>query len=99
MPNDPKDRHVAAAAVKAGAQAIVTSNLRDFRHLPAGIEAQSPDDFLEHLFDLDPDRFLELVCAQAAALKNPPYTFEQLLAGLATTVPAFVATVAAYLRR
>jgi len=99
MPNDTKDRHVAAAAVKAGAQVIVTSNLRDFRHLPAGIEAQSPDDFLEHLFDLDPDRFVELLRAQAAALKNPPYTFEQLLAGLAKTVPAFIATVTAHLRR
>jgi predicted nucleic acid-binding protein len=49
MTNNPKDRHVVAAAVKAGAQVIVTSNLRDF---PAaalsdwGIEAQHPDEFL-----------------------------------------------------
>src|SRR5687767_9448716 len=40
MNNDQKDRHVVAAAVKVGAQVIVTSNLKDFRNLPAGIEAQ-----------------------------------------------------------
>ena len=37
MPNEPKDRHVVAVAVKAGAQVIVTSNLRDFRSLPEGL--------------------------------------------------------------
>ncbi len=46
---DPDDRHVLAAAVRAGAQTIVTFNLRD---LPStvldsfGIEARHPDDFV-----------------------------------------------------
>lgn len=39
MKNDPKDRHVVAAAVKAGAQVIATANLKDFATLPDGIEA------------------------------------------------------------
>jgi len=38
MKNDEKDRHVAAAALKVGAQVIVTSNLKDFQDLPEGIE-------------------------------------------------------------
>ena len=94
MPNASKDRHVAAAAVKAGAQVIVTSNLKDFKTLPDGIEAQSPDEFLSNLFDLNPDGMTELVREQAKALQNPPRTLEQLLAGLATTVPEFARSVA-----
>ena len=34
---------------------------------------------------------VELVEEQAAALKNPPRSFEQLLSGLAKLVPEFVA--------
>ncbi|HEU4727010.1 MAG TPA: PIN domain-containing protein [Kofleriaceae bacterium] len=93
MANEPKDRHVAAAALKAGAQVIVTSNLRDFKNLPEGIEAQTPDEFLCNLFDLDPGTMVALVRAQAAALKRPPVTFEHLLGGLATVVPDFAAAI------
>jgi predicted nucleic acid-binding protein len=98
MKNDPKDRHVVAAAQKAGAQLVVTRNLSDFRELPDGIEAQSPDHFLGNLFDLDPDSMVEIVEEQAAALKNPPRSFEQLLAGLAKIVPEFVAMVREHTR-
>lgn len=93
MENHPKDRHVAAAALKVGAQVIVTSNLRDFRRLPEGIEAQSPDDFLCNLFGLAPDRMLAIVKEQAAALRRPPVSFEQVLGGLGTVVPDFAAAV------
>ena len=48
---DPDDRHVLAAAIRAGADVIVTYNLGDF---PAdaltayGIEARHPDEFIAH---------------------------------------------------
>lgn len=93
MPNDAKDRHVAAAAVKAGAQVIVTANLRDFAQLPNGIEAKSADDFLCDLFDLNPALFLDLLREQAAALKNPPVAFEELLKSLERFVPSLVQCV------
>lgn len=46
---DPQDRHVLAAAIKAGAQVIVTRNLKDFPAAdlePWAIEAKSPDAFV-----------------------------------------------------
>ena len=95
MRNDPKDRHLAAAAVKAGAQVIVTSNMRDFSRLPDGIEAQTPDEFLCNLFDLDPDRMmhaLEKVCARR---KWPPNDVMSLVD--ATLCSDFAAIVQAHL--
>src|SRR5512145_3214311 len=79
MQNDPKDAHVAAAAVKAGAQVIATANLRDFVPLPEGIEAQSPDAFLCNLHDMNPAGFVEMLREQAADLVKPPMAFEELL--------------------
>lgn len=97
MANDPKDRHVAAAAVKAGAQVIVTFNTKDFRTLPEGIEAQSPNTFLSNIFDLDPHGLIELLRQQASALRRPPKTFDQLLDGLTKTVPEFTGELRAAL--
>jgi hypothetical protein len=64
MFNHRGDRHVLAAAMKAGAQTVVTFNIRHFPAKstePLGIEAQSPDEFLVHQFHLRP---------QLAALKD-----------------------------
>ncbi len=96
MKNQEKDRHVAAAALKAGAQVITTANLRDFTDLPDGIEAQSPDAFLCNLFDLHPERFIEILHEQAADLVNPPMSFEEITARLRKTVPELVAAVLEY---
>ena len=97
MENDIKDRHVVAAAVKAGAQVIITANLKDFTPLPDGIEAQLPDEFLCNLFDLDPEGFTEILREQAVDLRNPPVTFEELLDRLARPLPNLIAAVTEYL--
>ena len=79
---DPDDRHVVAAAIRCGAQVIVTFNERDFPidTLAAfGIEAQHPDTFVSHLFDLDRVATLNAVKRHRASLRNPPFTAEQYI--------------------
>lgn len=93
MKNDPKDRHVAAAAVKCGAQLIVTANVKDFADLPGGVDVKTPDEFLCDLFDLDPSAFVELLREQAADLRKPPLSFDDLLTTLAMMVPDLVDAV------
>jgi hypothetical protein len=91
LSNHEKDRHVVAAAVKAGAQVITTANLKDFAPLPDGIEAQSPDEFLCNLFDLDAETFVEMLREQSADLAKPPVTLDELLERLARVVPELIA--------
>lgn len=72
---DPDDRHVLAAAVRCGADLILTFNLTDFPADvldPLGIEAQHPDRFLLHQLDLDQPAVLRALKRQRASLKNPP---------------------------
>jgi hypothetical protein len=96
MPNQEKDRHVVAAAVEAGAQAIVTYNVRDFpKPLLAalGIDVQTPDEFLAELFLRAPDTMVEVVRKQAADLRAPPMTPEQVLVTIGLHAPRFAALV------
>lgn len=75
MTNDPKDRHILAAAVKEKAQIIVTSNLKHFskKHLAGyDVEAQTPDDFLETLYDMNPEAMTAILHQQAANLRRLP---------------------------
>jgi hypothetical protein len=84
---DPDDRHVVAAALRSAAQVIVTFNLKDFPAQvlkPLGIESQSPDDFVLDLIDSSPGAVAAIVGAQAASLKSPPRTLQQLLDTLLT---------------
>lgn len=82
---DPGDRHVLAAAIRGGAQTIVTWNLKDFPSeslSPFGILTQGPDEFILHLVGLRGGAVLRVVTEQAADLKNPPRTVEDVLATL-----------------
>lgn len=91
---DPDDRHVLAAAIRAGADLIVTFNLRDFPEAslkPYGIEAQHPDDLLTFQLDLAPNIVCAAVKRHRASLRNPPKSVDEYLAtlevqGLAQTV-------------
>ena len=91
---DQNDRHVLAAAIRAGADVIVTSNLSDFPRdtlAKFGIEAQHPDQFLTHLLDLAPNVVCAAAKRQRQSLKKPPKTVAEFLetleaTGLAQTV-------------
>ncbi len=101
MTNDPKDRHVLAAAVIANADVIVTNNIKDFRENDLAswnIKAQSPDDFLSALFDEYPDSILELLQQQSQKYKNPPKTFSELIIFLSEKAgtPKFASNVLLY---
>jgi predicted nucleic acid-binding protein len=93
---DPDDRHVLAAAIKVGAQTIVTNNLRDFPAERLGawdIEASSADDFLHAMVDLNPKVVFSLVQKIANSLEKPPMDVNQVLdvlsnEGLVETVAA-----------
>ena len=102
MPNHPKDRHVLAAAVAAGAQVIVTSNLRDFPEAalkPFSVEALSPDAFLVQLFRQDSNGMTQVVVDQAHDLRRPPKSVSEVLDMLAKHAPNFAACVRKNLER
>jgi hypothetical protein len=68
MGNHLKDRHVLAAAVRCGAQTIVTLNLKDFPEdalSPWDVVAQSPDEFLVHQYHLAPEVVAQKLHEQA----------------------------------
>jgi predicted nucleic acid-binding protein len=94
MSNDPKDRHVVAAAVRCNAQVIVTSNLKDFQPEALaewGIEAQHPDDFLLYQYDLNPAVVVSKLHVQAS---NIGRSLSALLNTLRIGVPTFADTIA-----
>lgn len=79
---DPNDRHVFAAAIRAGAQTIVTRNLKDFpadRLAPFGVQAQDPDEFVLGLIGQQGSAVLRIIVEQAADLRSPPQTVEDVL--------------------
>jgi predicted nucleic acid-binding protein len=92
MSNHPKDRHVAAAAVRGGAALVVTANLKDF---PAeslsefDIEVVHPDDFLLDQLDLFSEITMATLVAQRVSYTRPPFTMTEFYLNLRRTVPKF----------
>lgn len=89
MPNDPKDRHVAAAAAHIGAGLIITANLKDFALLPDGLRAIGPDEFLAGRLSAMPSEVIAALRKQAAGYRKPPASLEELLDWLEKDVPGF----------
>lgn len=96
MTNDPKDRHVLAAAIVGKADLVVTN---DIRHFPEhsrdeyGIGAATADAFALKLFDENPDTTLRALKSWSEALTNPPLTVEDILDRLERTAPSFCESV------
>lgn len=79
---DPDDRHVLAAAIKCGANIILTFNLRDFpkRQLSEfGIAAMPPDDLISQLFSDNREDIRKAFDRQLTSLKNPRKSQAELL--------------------
>lgn len=91
MPNDPKDRHVTAVAVHAGAELIVTENLRDFAVLPSGLRAIGADEFLVERLAEAPEDVIDALRKQAKGYRHPPASLTELLDWLEQDVPRFAA--------
>ena len=82
MSNDPKDRHVLAAAVRGDAEVIVTENLKDFRPedvRPHGVEAVHQDEFLLDQLDLSPGVVITNLTRQVSRYRREPRTVGDLL--------------------
>jgi predicted nucleic acid-binding protein len=90
MKNDPKDRHVLAAAVMSGTKLIVTFNTKHFPQEslePYGIERYGPSTFLIGLYDLEPGIVSVKLTEQAQAIG---ISLKDLLRKLRVNVPGFV---------
>ena len=98
LTNDPKDRHVLAAAVRCQAHAIVTANVKHFppkSTAPYDVGVLTPDEFLVHQFYRDQDRVIEKLQDQARTRR---ILTEDLLAVLAKRVPELARRVRDALR-
>jgi hypothetical protein len=87
MPNDPKDRHVLAAAVAYKIGLVVTNNLKHFKpsdleHL--GVRALDADQLLHELLSTAPNLVCGALESQAATMSTPrQWTVAELLGCLA----------------
>ena len=89
LTNHPKDRHVLAAAIRAGSSLIVTFNLKDFPEEALSkwnVEATHPQNYLLVLYELDPNQIIQRV-AKIAGQRDE--TQLDTLVELGKSCPAF----------
>jgi PIN domain len=82
---DPDDRHVLAAAIRCGAQQIITENLADFPDYalaPFDVEASGADDFLMQTFQHYPVQALEVLERMRQRYQNPAFTEAEFILDL-----------------
>lgn len=83
LPDD-DDRHVVACAIAGRADAIITSNLRDFPadRMPQAVEVVSPQAFALHNVTLDPERAqraVEGIVTRSGSHGRPRRTYVEVL--------------------
>lgn len=89
LSNDPKDRHVLAAAIRGACPLILTFNLK---HFPAkalaqwSIEASHPQDYLLVLYEMEPKQVIGCLGEIAGRRK---LEIEDVLIRLGRTLPSF----------
>jgi hypothetical protein len=82
---DPDDRHVLAAAIRCGAQHIITDNLSDFPNAlleEFSIEAIDADEFLSRTYDLYPAEAFEVLRLMRQGYDRPPFTPSEFIMDL-----------------
>lgn len=93
MTNDEKDRHVLAAAVRGGADVLVTFNMKDFPTYsiaPFDIEVAYPDDFLLDQLDLYYAPTLRALVELVDGYGSPSMTVDDFLIAMTRAgVPRF----------
>jgi predicted nucleic acid-binding protein len=93
MTNDEKDRHVLAAAVRGGAEVLVTFNTRHFPSSsvePFDLEVVHPDDFLLDQLDLYHAPTLRALVELVGGYDSPAMTVDDFLLALTRAgVPTF----------
>lgn len=97
---DKDDRHVLAAAIEGGCDALITFNLKDFPDevlAPYDLIAISPDLFVSQCLKDRPDQVLISIQKQQQSLSSPPCSMNDLLQTLALCgLPDTVANLKLY---